>query len=365
MKLRTILASAALLLFSAVAFAQNTEDTKTEVKDIKAEVEDIRTNDWFFGVGGGLNIGFDGQKYAGRKNSHRGSGAAVTAYFGKYFTKVSGFRVGYTGIATSNQYKKFGKDEFHYAHADFLVRAGNVLVPYAHAGFVSLANKSAAGFGLGLMAPIRLSRVFSVVPDLRATAIPNAKFSGEKKRMGFNLTGTLGLRISFPGGARKQPPVVVEPEPIPVKDTVVIIQVQKDTVVTVQKDTAVIVHKDTTVIEKPELPVPKTSLVYFKVGKFVLDENSREILDKYAEYLLQATDINILIEGHASSEGSLTLNKNLAIRRANVVREYLTRKGVKASRITVEGKGIDFPVADNATEAGRRLNRRAVVIVQD
>ena len=351
MKLKTILVSAVLLLFSVATFAQN------------KEVEDIRTNDWFFGVGGGLNIGFDGQKYEGRKNSHRGSGTAVTAYFGKYFTRVSGFRVGYTGIATSNQYKKFGKDEFHYAHADFLVRAGNVLVPYAHAGFVSLANSSAAGFGLGLMAPIRLSKVFSIVPDLRATAIPNAKFSGEKKRMGFNLTGTLGLRISFPGGARKQLPVVVEVPPVPVRDTVVVIK--RDTVYIVQKDTSVFVHKDTTVIEKPELPVPRTSLVYFKVGKFVLDENSREILDKYAEYLLQATDINILIEGHASSEGSLTLNKNLAIRRANVVREYLTRKGVKASRITVEGKGIDFPVADNATEAGRRLNRRAVVVVQD
>ena len=43
----------------------------------------------------------------------------------------------------------------------------------------------------------------------------------------------------------------------------------------------------------------------------------------------------------------------------------LTLRGIDASRITTQGYGKDYPVANNATAEGRALNRRVEVIIAD
>jgi len=40
------------------------------------------------------------------------------------------------------------------------------------------------------------------------------------------------------------------------------------------------------------------------------------------------------------------------------VKIYLVNKGIDGSRLMTEGYGETIPVADNATAAGRALNRR-------
>ena len=71
------------------------------------------------------------------------------------------------------------------------------------------------------------------------------------------------------------------------------------------------------------------------------------------------------IEGHTDSTGKHDYNVALSNRRANAVRSYLASKGVASSRIQARGLGPDFPVATNATEAGRQQNRRVEVLVQN
>ena len=55
----------------------------------------------------------------------------------------------------------------------------------------------------------------------------------------------------------------------------------------------------------------------------------------------------------------------LSQRRANAVRAYLSKRGVAQARIVTRGLGPDYPVATNATEAGRQQNRRVEVLVQN
>lgn len=43
---------------------------------------------------------------------------------------------------------------------------------------------------------------------------------------------------------------------------------------------------------------------------------------------------------------------------------YLVDRGVAAGRTTAIGYGEDHPVADNATEAGRRQNRRVTILLK-
>jgi outer membrane protein OmpA-like peptidoglycan-associated protein len=51
----------------------------------------------------------------------------------------------------------------------------------------------------------------------------------------------------------------------------------------------------------------------------------------------------------------------LSKRRAQAVLEYLESKGVAPGRMTAVGYGESKPIADNATEEGRALNRRVVI----
>ncbi|MEO8845307.1 MAG: OmpA family protein [Kofleriaceae bacterium] len=66
----------------------------------------------------------------------------------------------------------------------------------------------------------------------------------------------------------------------------------------------------------------------------------------------------IRIEGYASSEGDAGHNKKLSDDRASSVMKYLTTHGIAAARLTSIGFGIDKPIADNTTDAGREQNRR-------
>jgi len=53
--------------------------------------------------------------------------------------------------------------------------------------------------------------------------------------------------------------------------------------------------------------------------------------------------------------------KKLGERRAQAAKDYLGKKGVEASRMTVTDGGDKNPVGDNKTLAGRKLNRRVEI----
>ena len=41
--------------------------------------------------------------------------------------------------------------------------------------------------------------------------------------------------------------------------------------------------------------------------------------------------------------------------------DYLSRQGVAATRLSIEGRGPNDPIGDNATADGRALNRRVEI----
>ncbi len=69
-------------------------------------------------------------------------------------------------------------------------------------------------------------------------------------------------------------------------------------------------------------------------------------------------DASILIVGHTDNQGGDSYNMDLSKRRAASVRRWLEDHDVRRGAIYVDGKGFHQPVASNATETGRRLNRR-------
>jgi len=101
---------------------------------------------------------------------------------------------------------------------------------------------------------------------------------------------------------------------------------------------------------------------HFKYDSAVLQPSAERILDDLANDLIndpQKTEIEA--KGYASSEGGVAYNQRLSERRARAVVEYLKAKGV-TNKLVAKGFGIDNPVGDNRTEAGRQENRRVELI---
>jgi outer membrane protein OmpA-like peptidoglycan-associated protein len=80
-----------------------------------------------------------------------------------------------------------------------------------------------------------------------------------------------------------------------------------------------------------------------------------------ADSLKQYPDSLIDVYGHTDSTGSEAYNQTLSENRARTVANYLQTQGVNPARIRSQGYGETMPVADNATEDGRRKNRRVEI----
>lgn len=98
--------------------------------------------------------------------------------------------------------------------------------------------------------------------------------------------------------------------------------------------------------------------VLFTSGSAELLPVSTDELDRLAALLTDAPYFNVEIVGHTDDVGEEADNLELSRRRANAVKEYLTKQGVAAARIATRGAGESSPIDDNTTEAGRARNRR-------
>lgn len=105
--------------------------------------------------------------------------------------------------------------------------------------------------------------------------------------------------------------------------------------------------------------------VNFVVNRAELTIDAKRVLDFVAQSLNANPEVTFEIQGHASSEGSDSYNLRLSERRAASVRTYLQSKGVDAARMTSKGYGETQPIADNATEEGRKQNRRVELVRTD
>lgn len=103
--------------------------------------------------------------------------------------------------------------------------------------------------------------------------------------------------------------------------------------------------------------------VMFSPGQANLAPGAMLSLNKLADILKQNPNEKAVIEGHTDNTGSPGFNKELSERRASAVRDALVSRGVSPDRITARGLGESFPVASNATQAGRQQNRRVEIVI--
>jgi outer membrane protein OmpA-like peptidoglycan-associated protein len=101
----------------------------------------------------------------------------------------------------------------------------------------------------------------------------------------------------------------------------------------------------------------------FDSGGATLKSGAQRALDNLAQFLRKHPERDIAIEGFTDSIGSPDSNQRLSERRAQAVKDALTGRGIESRRIDARGYGPSFPVASNATETGRQLNRRVEIVI--
>ena len=101
--------------------------------------------------------------------------------------------------------------------------------------------------------------------------------------------------------------------------------------------------------------------VFFASGKYELLPESQYELNKVVELLEKNPTLKIELGGHTDNVGRPEDNQRLSEQRAKAVYEYLTSKGIAASRLTYKGYGETIPVTTNDTDEGRAENRRTEI----
>lgn len=126
---------------------------------------------------------------------------------------------------------------------------------------------------------------------------------------------------------------------------------------------------DAKVIYTPPLvvaPVGKATqlqALQFVQSQAELLPEAKPALEQLLAFMNDHPTAEIELAGHTDNQGDFDKNLLLSKQRVEVVKEYLVKNGVAASRITTRGYGPTRPIASNNHEATRQLNRRVEMTV--
>lgn len=98
--------------------------------------------------------------------------------------------------------------------------------------------------------------------------------------------------------------------------------------------------------------------IFFDFDKYEIKQESFIELNKLLDLLKKNAKLKIEIRGHTDNFGTDAYNQVLSENRAKAVYEFLTNKGIDATRLSYKGYGESQPVESNATAKGRAINRR-------
>ena len=103
--------------------------------------------------------------------------------------------------------------------------------------------------------------------------------------------------------------------------------------------------------------------IHFDFDEATIREESAASLAEIARLLSDNPALQVVVVGHTDNQGALEYNLDLSQRRADAVVQALVGSyGIDAGRLSSAGVAYLAPVASNASEAGRALNRRVELV---
>jgi OOP family OmpA-OmpF porin len=213
---------------------------------------------------------------------------------------------------------------------------GDALRPYVSAGFSdqSIGQTGRSGRNGSTFANVGGGAKYYFTDNFYARAGVEAQYNIDQGDT--EWAPSVGIGMNFGGGSKPAPVIAAvepTPEPVAVEEPLELVRVELD--------------------------------VKFDFDKANVKEESYGDIKNLADFMKQYPQTTTVVEGHTDSVGSDAYNERLSERRASAVRDVLVNQyGVEAARVNAAGYGESRPVADNATEAGRAVNRRVEAEVE-
>jgi general secretion pathway protein A len=123
----------------------------------------------------------------------------------------------------------------------------------------------------------------------------------------------------------------------------------------VSKNTSTVEQKDESYFQKMNF------VIHFNHNSNELHEGAVQKLDRIIEFMTRNPDTRIEVKGYTDNSGNQDYNLYISELRANLIKTYLTSKGIHNSRIETKGLGPENPIASNETLEGKKLNRRVEI----
>ena len=109
--------------------------------------------------------------------------------------------------------------------------------------------------------------------------------------------------------------------------------------------------------------VDKLNKIYFGFDSYVLNQKSKKYLrDIYT--ILKEVPNHIIIGGHASEEGQIEYNEQLALNRATAVKMYLVSLGIPEEQLEVKNYGARVANEENLQHE-KSMDRRVEILIME
>jgi outer membrane protein OmpA-like peptidoglycan-associated protein len=118
-----------------------------------------------------------------------------------------------------------------------------------------------------------------------------------------------------------------------------------------------------------EVRIELAADVLFDFDKATLEPKAEATLNKAAQFIRERAAGTVRIEGHTDAKGDDNYNQRLSQRRADSVRQWFVRQGLRGLQFSSRGFGETRPVAANAKADGsddpdgRQKNRRVEIVI--
>jgi len=121
-------------------------------------------------------------------------------------------------------------------------------------------------------------------------------------------------------------------------------------------------------VRKGVVYISLSDRMLFKSGSAEIQPQAETVLNKIAKVVNDYKELEILVEGHTDnvpiSNTCMSDNWDLSVKRAtSVVRTLQKKYGVQPQRMTAGGRSEYVPNATNASDEGRRSNRRTEIVI--
>ncbi len=108
--------------------------------------------------------------------------------------------------------------------------------------------------------------------------------------------------------------------------------------------------------------ITSNNVLYFAYDRSDINSEGRTKIRNLAE-IIKSNDLSVRIEGHCDERGTREYNLALGEKRAQAVKNYLTRMGVPPQRVTTISYGKERPAVIGSNDGAWSQNRRSVTTV--